>query len=148
MRSFASPSFFRLFDRIVAAANPGLKQTRWTFGGVQFDHERHSFTGRTHAFSVETFTLTRTGRRGWSLLVTKEYWWVGGTSDAARMSRWARPTEGRRGDIIGWLQAQEPTFARAGEGGERSGAVGDATGTPAGQRREVLHGSRYRARGV
>lgn len=120
MKSFASPSFFRLFGMLMSASNPGFKQTRWSFDGVDCEHERHSFTGRAHGFAVETFTLTRPGRRGWSLLVVKEFWWVGEASDAARITQWARPTSGRRSDIIGWLRAQETGFARI-ESGQRPG---------------------------
>jgi hypothetical protein len=122
MRSFASPSFFRLFDMLMSASNPSLKHARWSFEGVDCEHERHSFTGRAHGFAIETFTLSRPGRRGWSLLVVKEFWWAGQSAGAARMTRWARPTGGRRGDIITWLRTQEPALARTDS--TRASAVG------------------------
>ena len=49
----------------------------------------------------------RRGRRGWSLMVIKEYWWAGEESKALKNLRWARPTSGQRGDILSWLRAQE-----------------------------------------
>jgi hypothetical protein len=114
MKSFVSPSFFRLFDLLMSATNPSLKHARWSIDGVACEHERHSFTGRAHSFAVETFTLTRQGRYGWSLLVVKEYWWTERAADAARITRWARPTGGgNRRDILAWLQAQETPCWRA-----------------------------------
>jgi hypothetical protein len=134
MKSFASPSFFRLFDMLTSTTNPGFKHARWSFDGVDCEHERHSFTGRAHGFAIETFTLTRPGRRGWSLLVVKEFWWMGEASDAARITRWARPAGGRRGDIIAWLRAQESTLARA-ESSQRFGVEREVAGRGTEQRR-------------
>jgi hypothetical protein len=122
MRSFASPSFFRLFDMLMSASNPSFKHARWSFEGVDCEHERHNFTGRAHGFAIETFTLSRPGRRGWRLLVVKEYWWTEQSSAAARMTRWARPIGGRRGDIIAWLRTQDSALART--DGTRASAIG------------------------
>ena len=74
MKSFAHPSFFRLFDLLLSLTNPGLKRSHWTHDGVQFERERHSVTGPRHGLAIEIFTLTRSGRHGWSLMVVKEYW--------------------------------------------------------------------------
>jgi hypothetical protein len=100
MKSLASPSFFRLFDLLVSHANPGLKLSRWIFDGVEFERERHSFMGPKHGVAIEIFTLTHGGRRGWTLMVTKEYWWAGEESKALKNLRWARdgrPTRRRHG---------------------------------------------------
>jgi hypothetical protein len=115
MKSFVSPTFFRLFDMLMDATNPSLRRVRWSFEGVDCEHERHSFTGRTHGFAVETFTVTHPGRRGWSLLAVKEFWWTGDASGAARIMRWARPIAGSRKDIFAWLAAQETRLARSGD---------------------------------
>jgi hypothetical protein len=113
MRSFARPSFFRLFDLLLSTTNPGLKLSRWTFDGVEFERERHSFMGPKHGVAIEIFTLTRAGRRGWTLLVTKEYWWVGEESKALKNLRWARPTSGQRSDVLSWLRVQESALERS-----------------------------------
>jgi hypothetical protein len=118
MKTFASASFFRLLDRLVDAGNPSLRRPRWSFEGVEFEYGRHSFTGSAHGFSIQTFTLSSAGRRGWSLLVVKEFWQTGDATDAARMTRWARPTGGRRGDIVTWLRTREMDLERA-ENGQR-----------------------------
>jgi hypothetical protein len=107
MKSLAGPSFFRLFDLLVSHTNPGLKAPRWTFDDVAFERERHSFMGPKHGLAIEIFTLIRSGRRGWTLMVTKEYWWVGEESKALKNLSWARATSGQRGDIMAWLRAQE-----------------------------------------
>jgi hypothetical protein len=52
MKSLASPSFFRLFDLLVSHANPGLKSPHWTFDGVEFERERHSFMGPKHGVAI------------------------------------------------------------------------------------------------
>jgi hypothetical protein len=128
MKSFTHPSFFRLFDLLVISANPGLKRSHWTHDGVDFERERHSLMGPKHGLAIEIFTLTRPGRRGWSLLVTKEYWWAGQESKALKNLRWARPTDGQRADILSWLRAQEAKIgsllsARAGDTAD-DGAIG------------------------
>lgn len=114
MKSLVRPSFFRLFDLLLGHSNPGLKSSRWTFDGVEFERERHSFMGPNHGVAIEIFTLTRAGRRGWTLMVTKEYWWVGEEGRALKNMRWARPTSGQRSAIIAWLSAQESALDRAG----------------------------------
>jgi hypothetical protein len=107
MKSLARPSFFRMFDLLVSTLNPGLKQTRWTHDGVDFERERHTFTGPRHSLTIDIFTLTRGGRRGWSLMVAKEYWWAGAEGRAFKNSRWARPLSGQRADLFAWLRKQQ-----------------------------------------
>jgi hypothetical protein len=107
MKSLARPSFFRMFDLLVSTLNPGLKLTRWRHDGVDFERERHSFAGPRHSLTIDVFTLTRGGRRGWSLMVTKEYWWAGAEGKAFKNSRWARPLGGQRSDLFAWLRKQE-----------------------------------------
>jgi hypothetical protein len=113
MKSLARPSFFRLFDLLLGTTNQGLKLTCWTHDGVEFERERHSFTGPKHGFTIEIFTLTRGGRRGWSLMVTKEYWWAGAESKAFKNTRWARPLSGQRSDLFAWLKQQEAALERS-----------------------------------
>ncbi len=120
MRSFGDPSFFRLFDLLISQTNRGLKRSHWTHDGVEFERERHSVTGPKHGLAIEIFTLTRPGRRGWSLMVTKEYWWVGEESKALKNLRWARPIGGQRGDILAWLRTQD---AKLGDGSFRDNAA-------------------------
>lgn len=112
MKNFSQPSFFRLFDLLVSLTNRGLKRSHWTHDGVEFKRERHSVMGPRHGLAIEIFTLTRTGRRGWSLMVVKEYWWAGEESKALKNLRWARPLGGQRADILSWLRAQDAKIGR------------------------------------
>lgn len=112
VRSLARPSFFRMFDLLVSTSNPGMKRTRWTHDGVDFERERHSFTSSRHGIVIEIFTLTRGGRHGWSLMVTKEYWWAGPDATPFKNLRWARPLSGERSDLFTWLRAQEAALER------------------------------------
>ena len=107
MKNLAQPSFFHLFDLLVSLTNRGLKRSHWTHDGVDFERERHSVMGPRHGLTIEIFTLRRVGRRGWSLMVVKEYWWAGEESKALKNLRWARPTSGQRADILSWLRTQE-----------------------------------------
>lgn len=107
MRSFASPSFFHIFDMMVGLSNPGLKQPRWTFNGVELERERHSFAGPKHGLTIEIFTLSRPGKQGWTFMVVKEYWWAGRETKAMKMTRWAKPLSGQRADMLAWLKTQE-----------------------------------------
>jgi hypothetical protein len=122
VKSLARPSFFRVFDLLLSTTNPGLKLSRWTFDDVEFERERHSFTGPNHGLAIEIVTLTRGGRRGWTLMVTKEYWWSGEESKALKSLRWARPIGGQRGDVMSWLKAQEAALERS------SATIGGSSG--------------------
>jgi hypothetical protein len=113
MKSLARPSFFRMFDLLMSTTNPNLKLTHWTHDGVEFERERHSFSGPKHGLTIEIVTLTHSGRRGWSLMVTKEYWWVGAENKAFKNLRWARPISGQRNDLFAWLRAQEAALERS-----------------------------------
>lgn len=113
VKSLARPSFFRMFDLLVSTSNPGMKQTRWTHDDVEFERERHSFTSSRHGIVIEIFMLTRGGRHGWSLMVTKEYWWAGPDATPFKNLRWARPLSGERSDLFTWLRAQEADLDRA-----------------------------------
>jgi len=96
-----------MFDLLLSSSNPGMKRSRWTHDGVEFERERHSFTSSRHGIVIEIFTLTRAGRRGWSLMVTKEYWWAGPDAKPFKNLRWARPLGGERSDLMAWLRDQE-----------------------------------------
>jgi hypothetical protein len=113
MKSLARPSFFRMFDLLLSTTNPGGKLTRWTHDGVEFERDRHSYTGPKHGLTIEIVTLTRGGRRGWCLMVTKEYWWVGAESKAFKDFRWARAVSGQRNELMAWLRAQEVALERS-----------------------------------
>jgi hypothetical protein len=107
VKSFARPSFFRVFDLLLGTTNPGLKQSSWAYDGVTWERERHSFMGPKHGQTIEIFTLTRPGKRGWSVMIVKEYWWVGKESRAMKAVRWAKPIDGQRNDIMSWFRVQE-----------------------------------------
>ena len=113
MKSFARPSFFRVFDLLVSTSNPQFRRSRWTHDGVEFERERHSFSGPRHGLTIEIITLTRSGRRGWTLMMTKEYWWAGAENKPFKNLRWARPLNGQRSDILAWMRAQESGLERS-----------------------------------
>jgi hypothetical protein len=112
MKSLGDPSFFRLFDLLVGATNRGLKRSYWTHDGVEFERDRHSASGPKHGLTIDIFTLTRPGRRGWSLIVIKEYWWAGAENKPVKSLRWARLISGQRGDALSWLRAQDTMVGR------------------------------------
>ena len=112
MKSLATPSFFRTFDLLVGASNPGLKLTHWTYDGVEWVRDRYSVTGRNHGFVIEIITLTRSGRRGWCLLVAKEHWWAGSRIEAIKSTQWSRAVNGQRKDILEWFRKHEKALDR------------------------------------
>uniref|UniRef100_UPI0037047521 hypothetical protein n=1 Tax=Bradyrhizobium guangxiense TaxID=1325115 RepID=UPI0037047521 len=113
VKSLARPSFFRMFDLLITSTNPGMKRSRWAHDGVEFERERHSFSSARHGIVIEIFTLSRPGRHGWSLMVTKEYWWAGPEAKPFKNLRWARPLGGQRSDLFDWLRAQESALERS-----------------------------------
>jgi hypothetical protein len=102
-----------MFDLLLATSNPGLQLTRWTHDGVEFERERYSFTSPRHGLTIEIITVSSSGRGGWSLMVTKEYWWAGADAKPFKNTRWARPLSGSRADVMAWLQAQEKVLERS-----------------------------------
>jgi hypothetical protein len=100
MKNLAHPSFFRVADLLVAESNPGLKRSSWPHDGVAWEWERHSFTGLKHGLSIEIVTVTRPGRRGWSVMIVKEYWWIGSEGRALKALRRSKPTAGQSSDIL------------------------------------------------
>jgi hypothetical protein len=112
MKNLAHPSFFRVFDLLLGTTNPGLKLSLWSHNGVSWERERHSFMGATHGQTIEIFTLRRNGKRGWSVIIVKEYWWVGKESKPVKAVRWAKPVEGQRTDILTWFRAEEAGLDR------------------------------------
>lgn len=113
MKSLAHPSFFRTFDLLLSTTNPGLKRSRWAHDQVEFARDRHSYSGPLHGFTIDIVTMTRLGRRGWSLMVTKEYWWAGPDNKAFKNLRWARPVSGQRTDMLTWMRSQEAALERS-----------------------------------
>ena len=107
MKSVASPPFFRVFDMLVNSTNHNRTLSQWSIDGVECERDRHSFTGPKYGLTVEVFTLTRPGKRGWSLIVVKEYWWAGKEKEAMRMPHWAKLNSGERSDVLEWFRGQE-----------------------------------------
>ncbi len=107
MKSLASPSLFRTIDLLIAAGNPGLKRAQWSGQGAEWSRERHSFNGPSHNFAVEVTTLAHAGRRPWTLIVVKEFWWLGAHSKDFKTFQWARLASGQRKDALRWISEQE-----------------------------------------
>jgi hypothetical protein len=112
MKTFASPSFFRTFDLLLSTTNPGKDHLRWSFDGVEWERERHSFAGPNYSVALEVFALTHPGRDGWRLIVIKEFWWAGTKKDALKSLRWARPLGGRTSNAIAWFRRQQVALER------------------------------------
>jgi hypothetical protein len=112
MKNLAHASFFRVFDVLMGEANPGLKLNTWTHDGVTWERERHSFNGAAHGQSIEIVTVSHSGKRGWRLMVVKEYWWAGQESRAIKAVRWAKATGGQSSDILAWFRGQEISLER------------------------------------
>jgi hypothetical protein len=112
MKSCSQPSFFRVFDLLLGAGNPGLKLSSWARDSVGWERERHSFAGANHGQTIEIVTVTRPGKRGWSIMVVKEYWWGGKENKPLKMLRWAKPISGQRAHIIEWFRDQELALNR------------------------------------
>lgn len=106
MKSLGDPAFFRIFDSLVARANPqaGQRRPHWSIGDTDWRWERHAFSGDAHSFMLDSWTITRAGSRGWSLLVAKEIWWTADPRKPLRDLRWAKLARGSRADAVNWLR--------------------------------------------
>jgi hypothetical protein len=112
MKTLSGSSFFRVFDLLIGETNPGQKMDGWKAGDVHFERERHNFSGHTHCFAIDVFTVSQPGRRHWTLMVVKEYWWDGGHKRSIKTLNWSRPIEGSHRDIMAWFRAQEGAYRR------------------------------------
>ena len=109
MKSFADPSFFRVIDILVADGSPtgGPFRTAWRHAGVDWERERHSFTGGHYAFVTEVCAVSHRTEPAWRLLIVNERWQCDERGDGTRHVRWARLVGGRRDAALAWLRAQE-----------------------------------------
>jgi hypothetical protein len=112
VKTLSSTSFFRTFDLLIGTSNPGLKLDVWDVDGVRFEHSRHSFGGGSYCFAIDMFILTKSGRRGWQLMVAKEFWWTSGHKRPLRSQHWSHAIDGSRRDILMWLRACEQSLER------------------------------------
>ncbi|MFQ5562395.1 MAG: hypothetical protein ACE5FO_02385 [Parvularculaceae bacterium] len=106
MKSLADASFFRAFDALADAGNPGLKKNLWDFAGAQWRRDRYSLSGPEFTVVIEAFMIRHTSRPCWKLLVAKEHWW-GEDREIVKSVRWARPIAGIRADVLAWFRKLE-----------------------------------------
>ncbi len=102
-------SFFRILDRLLSAGTGRAPRTHWSIDGVEWQRERHSYSGATHGFTIEVTTGVRAERPGWTLRVVKEYW-RDGRGESTRDLQWAQVEAGSRAEIVAWLKRQERGF--------------------------------------
>lgn len=107
MKSLSDAAFFRVFDALADVGNPGLKLKSWSFAGAEWRRDRYSISGAAYSFVVEVFTIRHASRPPWTLIAAKEHWWGADQDGAVRSARWARPTSGRRVDILAWFRKQQ-----------------------------------------
>jgi len=112
MKTLSGSSFFRTFDLLIGTSNPGLKLDAWEVAGVQFERGRHSYGSHSYSFAVDVFVLTRPGKRGWQLLVAKQYWWDGGRKRAIKTQAWSQPLVGSQREIMAWFREREQMLER------------------------------------
>ena len=103
------PSFFRIVDRLLSAGATRTPRTHWSIDGVEWQRERHSYSGATHGFTIEVTIGVRAGGPGWTLRVVKEYW-RDGHGESTRDLQWAQVEVGSRAEIVAWLKRQERSF--------------------------------------
>lgn len=106
MKSLADAKFFRVFEAIVKRDNPQRDASTWMSAGVAWQHARHAFQAPNYGFAIEVFEGTRSGKNGWTLMVTKEHWWSGKHGDVIRSTNWAKPIKGQRSAVLSWFEEQ------------------------------------------
>ncbi|MFI5002575.1 MAG: hypothetical protein ACHQK9_22035, partial [Reyranellales bacterium] len=83
--------------------NPAV---RWSIDGVDWQRERHSYSGASHGFTVEVTTGTKAAKPAWTLVVVKEHW-RGRDGEIVKSSQWAQIDSGSRADVVRWLERHE-----------------------------------------
>lgn len=110
VRTFADPSLFRLIYMLLGEAHPDLRRTKWTYRGVNWFRERHSFSSSSSGFAIDQYLISKPQPGSWSLLIVKEMWWDG-DDKVIRSVQWAKPLSGSRAKTLEWLRAEERRIA-------------------------------------
>lgn len=110
MRTFADPSLFRLIYILLGEAHSDLRRTKWSYRGIDWQRERHSFSSSSSGFAIDRYLMTKPHPGSWSLIVVKEMWWDG-NDKVIRSVQWAKPLSGNRAKILEWLRAEERRIA-------------------------------------
>jgi hypothetical protein len=107
VKSLSDAAFFRAFDAVMDAANPGLKRKTWEFGGASWRRDRYSLSNSDYAFVIEIFTVLYSRRPSWKLLVCREHLWDEEDGVPVRTARWTRLLKGGRSDALAWFRKHE-----------------------------------------
>ena len=106
MKRIGDPSFFRIVDQLLAFDAARATATQWKIDGVDWQRERHSFSGRAYGFSVEVTTGTKPAPASWVLMVVKEYWRAP-DGESLKNAQWAHIEKGGRSEVVAWLEKQK-----------------------------------------
>jgi hypothetical protein len=109
--------FFRLWEDVQAASNPGRQRDNWEVAGATCTRERHSYHGSSHSMQIEVHRLVYWGGRGssgWEILVITERWWdPHAHNKAIRDTTWCRLLKGQARDVFTWFKMQSEIAAKA-----------------------------------
>jgi hypothetical protein len=113
MRGVNDRNFLNAWHILRRATCPDATAARWTVGDVEWQKERHSFSGPAYSVSFEVHLLRRAARgaAGWHLMVVTEYWWDG-TQALIRNATWARVLGGNPKSVMAWLRERDPDVVR------------------------------------
>jgi hypothetical protein len=112
VRKIGDASFFRIVDCLLDPGTTRALKTSWSIDGVEWRRERHSYAGASHGFTVEVTTGRKREGAPWTLIVVKEYW-RSGTGEELKSHQWAHIEDGRRADVVAWLERHERRLASA-----------------------------------
>jgi hypothetical protein len=107
VKSFQDNSFTNAFHRILNKARPSPLAVKWSFAGVSWQWNRHSYTGQDYAFSTEVHRLLFRGSTPWLLLIVFEKWYAEHDEAVIRQSHWSKLLNGQRRDVLAWFKQQE-----------------------------------------
>ncbi len=106
MKRIGDASFFRIVDHLLTPTPARVAATHWSIDGVDWQRERHSYSGSSHGFSVEVTTGTKATPPEWVLMIVKEYW-RDSNGQSTKSLQWAHIEKGSRTNVVAWLKRQE-----------------------------------------
>ena len=117
MSNLNSAAFFRLWEEVHAASNPGRRLDRWETAGVTWTRDRHSYYGASHAMQLEVHRMSfaGTGGMGWEVLVVTERWWEPTSQKVIRNTSWSRLLRGQARSVFAWLKRQSDGYVARSE---------------------------------
>lgn len=113
LRTLSDPRLLQHLDHLAYSVDPTRALRRWNAYGLDWTRTRQSTYGPDFSFTADITVLRRPTPKSWSLLVVRESWWAGGSTDPIKMRQWAHLLSGNKSDALAWAKKTMSTVNAA-----------------------------------